>query len=102
MKNVLQDVNLLDTSYCFTIYCDSQSAIAALKNESAQAPSKHIDMRVKFLQEKIVRREIDLLYIPSADNLADLLTKALPVDAHQRHCARIMHEVPEIVAAVSL
>ena len=37
--------------------------------------SKHIDIRYHFIREKILSGFVDLQYVPSEDNVADLMTK---------------------------
>ena len=63
---------------CITIYCDNMGAIAMLKEEhKISQRSKHIDLRYAFIRDAIRRGEINIVYIPTEDNLADLHTKAL-------------------------
>ena len=40
--------------------------------------SKHIDIRHHFIRDEITRGTVTLEWIPSADQLADALTKNLP------------------------
>jgi hypothetical protein len=96
LRQVLLELKIITKDYCFTIYSDSQSAIALLKNESAQIPAKHIDLRLKYIQEKLVRGEVELIYIPSADNLADICTKPLGIDSHTRLTSRLLRSLPSI------
>ena len=60
------------------VYCDNQSAIALAKNPEFHARTKHFAMYQKWVQERISRKEIELVYIPSEQQIADGLTKALP------------------------
>jgi len=39
--------------------------------------TKHIDIRYHFIRERIVSKEVELKYIPTKNQLADLLTKGL-------------------------
>ena len=57
---------------------DNQGAIALSKNPVHHERSKHIALRHHFLREKVEDKSITLSHVPSADNIADLLTKALP------------------------
>ena len=45
---------------------------------------KHIDGQHHFIREKLESDEINLEYCPTEDMLADVLTKALAKDRHQR------------------
>jgi hypothetical protein len=61
-----------------TIYPDNQGAIALAKNPEFHSRTKHIDIQYHFVRECIDRGQIKLEYIPTNDQVADGLTKALP------------------------
>lgn len=61
-----------------TLYNDNQSAIALTKDGSYHARTKHIDVRYHFIRYVIEAGSIRLLYCPTNDMTADILTKALP------------------------
>jgi hypothetical protein len=64
------------------INCDSQSAIAlATRGEVTHKGSKHFGVKFHATRDRVDRNEISIPYIPSCDNLADFLTKSLPVDS---------------------
>lgn len=60
------------------LYVDNQSAIKLAKNPEYHKRTKHIDIRFHFIREKVASQEINLEYVPSELQLADILTKALP------------------------
>ena len=57
---------------------DSQAAIAMTKNLSVSARTKHMDVRLHFLRERVARGDISLSYTSTVDMLADPLTKPVP------------------------
>jgi hypothetical protein len=61
-----------------TLYSDSQSAIALTKDGSYHARTKHIDIRYHFIRFVVQNKSIKLIYCPTEDMTADILTKALP------------------------
>ena len=61
-----------------TLYNDNQAAIALTKDGSYHARTKHIDVRYHFIRYSIDAGSIRLLYCPTNDMTADILTKALP------------------------
>ena len=61
-----------------TIYTDSQSALAVVRNPVFHARTKHIEVHYHYVKERLSAGEISLVYVPTQDNLADLFTKALP------------------------
>lgn len=54
---------------------DNQGAIALLKNPIVSNRSKHIDIRYHFVREQYSSGFIDVYYIPTAENVADIMTK---------------------------
>lgn len=65
-----------------TPLCDNQGAVAMMHNAVSSPRTKHIDIDHHFIREKIEEGLLVVVFIPSASNLADILTKALPVPAH--------------------
>ncbi|KAI5067406.1 hypothetical protein GOP47_0017934 [Adiantum capillus-veneris] len=59
-----------------TIHTDSQSALAVARNPVFHARTKHIEVHYHYVRERLSPGEINLAYVPTKDNLADLLTKA--------------------------
>eukprot|EP00965_Chrysotila_dentata_P050539 1674824-Pleurochrysis_carterae.AAC.1 len=54
------------------------SAIDLAYNPEHHARTKHIDRRHFFVRERVESLEITVLFINSADNMADFFTKPLP------------------------
>ena len=71
------------------ILCDNQGAIAFSKNPGFHARSKHIDIRYHFIRDHVNRDTgtINLLYCPTDEMTADILTKGLPRGCHEKHTA---------------
>ncbi|PRQ55986.1 putative RNA-directed DNA polymerase [Rosa chinensis] len=59
------------------IYCDNSSSIKLSKNSVLHGRSKHIDVRYHFLRDLMKEGAIELVYCPSNDQVADILTKPL-------------------------
>ncbi|GKA42680.1 retrovirus-related pol polyprotein from transposon TNT 1-94, partial [Tanacetum coccineum] len=74
---------LTDYGYHFNkipIYCDSKSAIAISCNLVQHSRTKHIAVRYHFIKEHVEKGTIELYFVKTDYQLADLFTKALPVD----------------------
>ncbi|GKC14902.1 hypothetical protein Tco_1011684, partial [Tanacetum coccineum] len=72
---------LLDYGFRFNkipIYCDSKSAIAISCNPVQHSRTKHINIRYHFIKEHVEKGTIELYFVGTEYQLADLLTKALP------------------------
>jgi len=61
----------------FPLRCDNQSAIALCRDSKFHARTKHIDIRYHFICEAVSDRKMEIHYVPSNENLADIMTKAL-------------------------
>nr|GEV36576.1 retrovirus-related Pol polyprotein from transposon TNT 1-94 [Tanacetum cinerariifolium] len=62
------------------VYCDSKSAIAISCNPVQHSITKHIAFRYHFIKEHVEKGTIELYFVKTDYQLADLFTKALPVD----------------------
>nr|GEY35189.1 hypothetical protein [Tanacetum cinerariifolium] len=63
-----------------TMYCDNKSAIALCCNNVQHSRSKHIDIIYHFIKEQVENEVIELHFINTEYQLADLFTKALGRD----------------------
>nr|GEZ44077.1 copia protein [Tanacetum cinerariifolium] len=74
---------LIDYGYHFDkipIYCDSKSAIAISCNPVQHSRTKHIAVRYHFIKEHVEKGTIELYFVKTDYQLADIFTKALPMD----------------------
>ncbi|KAJ3474091.1 hypothetical protein NLI96_g12656 [Meripilus lineatus] len=65
-----------------TILIDNQSAMALAKNPAFHDRSKHIAIRYHFICEKVEDGIIQLEYVPTNDQVADIFTKGLSCEKH--------------------
>ena len=68
-----------------TIYCDSTGAIAQATMPKSHNRSKHVLRKYHIIREFVENNEIAIEKIPTEDNVADPLTKALAQDRHDFH-----------------
>ncbi|KAI5341717.1 hypothetical protein L3X38_009592 [Prunus dulcis] len=61
-------------------YSPPTSAIAMAKNPIHHQKTRHISRKFHFIREAIQAKEIELIYCKTEDQIADILTKALPKD----------------------
>jgi hypothetical protein len=80
MRKLLKDLNI-DIG-CIAILADNQSAIKLLRNPISSLRSKHIDVIHHFSRERVMRKEVTFSYVKTEDQLADIMTKALPAPKH--------------------
>ena len=61
------------------VHCDSQSAICLSKNQVHHEKTKHIDIKLHFVRLEVSKGVVKLMKIQIDDNIADILTKAIPI-----------------------
>ena len=59
------------------MFTDSLSAIRLVNNLEHHTKTKHIDIQYHFIREHVTNDTIQLSYINTKEQLADVLTKAL-------------------------
>uniref|UniRef100_A0A803PAZ4 Reverse transcriptase Ty1/copia-type domain-containing protein n=1 Tax=Cannabis sativa TaxID=3483 RepID=A0A803PAZ4_CANSA len=59
------------------IWCDNMSACALASNLVFHARTKHIELNVHFVRDKVLQKKLGICYIPSHDQTVDCLTKGL-------------------------
>eukprot|EP00253_Pinus_taeda_P015671 PITA_15671 len=77
MMQTLQDFQITCTPP-ISILCDNTSAIIISKNPVMHSKTKHIPIKYHFLCEQLLEQKVKLEYVPSKEQVADILTKPLP------------------------
>ncbi|GJU76574.1 retrovirus-related pol polyprotein from transposon TNT 1-94 [Tanacetum coccineum] len=62
------------------LYSDSQSAIALSCNTVQHSRTKHIAVRYHFIKEQVENRVVELYFVKTDYQLADIFTKALAIE----------------------
>jgi histone deacetylase 1/2 len=62
-----------------TLLCDNLSAVALTHNPilHSRTRTKHIDLDIHFVREKVLAKQLNVLLVPAVDQLADSFTKPL-------------------------
>ncbi|GJY59466.1 retrovirus-related pol polyprotein from transposon TNT 1-94 [Tanacetum coccineum] len=60
------------------LYCDNKSAIALCCNNIQHSRAKHIDVRYHFIKEQVENGIVELYFVRTEYQLADIFTKPLP------------------------
>ena len=74
LVNLLEELNVT-TLKPVTLHCDNQSAIQIAKNPVYHERTKHIEIDCHFTREKLMEGLIQLTYLPTQNQLVDVLTK---------------------------
>eukprot|EP00253_Pinus_taeda_P015719 PITA_15719 len=82
MMQTLQDFQI-DCTSPVSILCDNTSAISISKNPVMHSKTKHIPIKYHFLREQVLEQKVKLEYVPSKEQVVDILTKPLPREAFE-------------------
>lgn len=77
MKQMLKDIRVSYDEPIF-IHYDDIFVIDMSKNPAFHSKSKHISIRYNFLKEKVEEKEVRLIYVPTKEQIVDILTKPFP------------------------
>ena len=80
LSQLLHDMHANCHDQPVTIYEDNQGAIALVENPVHHQRSKHIDIKYHFIRTECNRGKINVVYVPSSDMVADILTKSASKD----------------------
>jgi hypothetical protein len=84
LKQLLADLDMRQGPV--SIMADNQSAIKLLKNPVSSMRSKHIDVAHHFARERVARQEVAFVFVATDEQIADIMTKALPKYKHVYCC----------------
>ena len=88
---VLQSIGIRVT-LPIIIRVDNVGAIFIGTNVSVSQRSKHIDIRYHFVREFVYDGFIRIIFVKTKDNDADIFTKNLSGDLHERHATKMVEE----------
>ena len=78
MRSILQEFGFPMTA-ASVLRVDNQSAISVTKNPEHHGRMKHLDLRFFWLREVVEAGTIALDFVPTAEQVADVLTKPLTI-----------------------
>ena len=73
------------TGSCVRVFEDNQEVIALAENPLSSARSKHIDVRFHFVRGPLRAKKIDIQFVASEEQHADILTKSLAATPFKSH-----------------
>jgi hypothetical protein len=88
-KQLFEELRIPSAQKPITILTDSQTALDISDNPAKYRQAKHIDVRYHAVRHYIHDGKIEVDYIPSNYQPADIFTKALSPTKHQRFCHMI-------------
>ena len=82
IRNQLRDYALMLNK--IPIFCDNTSAIAISNNPVQHSRTKHIDVRYHFIKEHVMNGTVELHFVPTKQQIADIFTKPLDESTFSR------------------
>jgi hypothetical protein len=78
LRNLMTQLTCdVEYSQAIVIYENNQDVIALIKNSQFHARTKHIDIQIHFIKEKVIEKFIDLFYVFIDQMIVDDLIKSL-------------------------
>ena len=94
LRKLLSELGMPQMS-ATTVFEDNQPCIQIANNPGTSARTKHIALRYHAVRERVANGEVKLVYVPTEDQVADLLTKSVGRVILQRLRPVLMgHQVP--------
>ncbi|WVZ90303.1 LOW QUALITY PROTEIN: hypothetical protein U9M48_036613, partial [Paspalum notatum var. saurae] len=78
LRQLLQELHVSIAS-ATVVYCDNVSAVYLAGNPVHHRRTKHIEIDIHFVREKVALGQVRVLHVPSSHQFADIMTKGLPV-----------------------
>ncbi|XP_050156292.1 uncharacterized mitochondrial protein AtMg00810-like [Malus sylvestris] len=72
------------------LFCDNLSAIALSFNPVQHQKTKHIEIDVHFVRERVATHQLFVQFVSSREQFADILTKGLSAPLFRTHCDNLM------------
>ena len=63
---------------------DNLSTITITCDATYHVHTKHINIYYHYIHKKVASNEASLTYVASKDNIVDIMTKAIPLDNHDK------------------
>ena len=86
IHSLLQELGI-SQSQSPIVWCDNIGATYLSANPVFHARTKHIEVDYHFVRERVSQKQLQIKFISSKDQLADIFTKPLPLPQFE-HCRR--------------
>ena len=91
IKRILDELKVASQSP-IKAYCDNKAAISIAHNPVLHDRTKHVEVDKHFIKEKIESRHICMTYVPTDEQVPDILTKGLPRKQFEKLTSKLAME----------
>ena len=88
VRHLLRDI--LKQEMRGQLLCDNQAAIRVSVDDSANKRVRHVDREFYLTNQALYKKKTELIWVPTKEQLAEILTKALPRDAFEHFRLKIL------------
>ncbi|KAB2605030.1 hypothetical protein D8674_004747 [Pyrus ussuriensis x Pyrus communis] len=88
VRSVLRDLHVFLPSAPL-LHCDNLSTLALCSNPVFHTRIKHLDTDFHFVRERVQKGDLEVQYIPTEAQVADVLTKGLHSPVFIHHCTNL-------------
>jgi hypothetical protein len=81
------------------VYCDNISAVYMSGNQVQHLRTKHIEIDIHFVREKVALGHVRVLHVSTTAQFADIFTKGLPTTPFTDICFSLNVVEPAVVTA---
>ncbi|KAL8248737.1 hypothetical protein R6Q59_005605 [Mikania micrantha] len=94
IRNLLVELHV-PVRHATIVYCDNLSAVYLADNPVQHQRTKHIELDIHFVREKVRLGTVKVLHVPADYQYADIFTKGLPKHLFQRFRSSLcLHSFP--------
>lgn len=87
LKKLFSDIEV-PLKHATPILEDNQGCLFMAKNPETKR-SKHVDVKYHMVRDNVWKKEVDLVYVPSQEQVADVLTKPLSRSQFEKLCRKM-------------
>ena len=81
------------------VYCDNVSAVYMSSNPVQHQRTKHIEIDLHFVRERVMLGELHVLHVPTSSQFADIFTKGPPTRVFNDFRSSLNGGEPHVSAA---
>ena len=80
----------IEINRCLTLWCNNTGAKQLSSNSIFYSRTKHIEIDVHFIEDKVIAKELGIKYVPTEDHTADIFTKSLSISQFHFHKGKLV------------